>query len=138
MPNARIFTPQTPFHHPHLDPSTPEEDLHLVPPGLFGGGVLSHELPKPAAVNLHIKLKLSSDTDNLLKEFHDRIPQIERVLEAWGENKDADPSSTGEAHLRAQKSQTEERNFAAEGQGTTFNLMSSLDTPGRADIYFSL
>lgn len=101
---ARNFTPKTPFHHPHLDPKLDPEDLHLVPPALFRGK-LNWELPQPAVTNLHVVLKLTDDPNELLEDFHDKIPQIDEVLRLWGEKKGASPTTT-----------------------------SNLDTPGRADI----
>ena len=108
---ARNFTPNTPFHHPHLDPTLDPEDLHQVPPALFGGN-LNWEFPQPTVTNLHVVLKLTDDPNELLEDFHDKIPQIDEVLRLWGEKKGASPQ------VRTSAQQDEERN---------------LDTPGRAD-----
>lgn len=128
---ARRFTPHTPFHHPHLDPNLKTEDLHLVPAALFPGRKLDWELPRPAVANLHVLLKLTTDPNELLKEFHDKIPQIDDILGLWGEMKGASPPMTGEAQLRARTSRPTE-----ESEGTIFNLVSELDTPGRAGVIY--
>ena len=142
IPNARRlaprFTPHAPFHHPHLDPNVPRENLHLVPPALFPGRKLNWELPRPAVANLHVKLKLTNDPDKLLEEFNAMIPQINDVLGLWSEVKGASSTATGEAQLRARADVAEDRDWPSTGEdkGTTFNLVSHLDTPGRADIIY--
>ena len=135
---APRFTPHTPLHHPHLDPNVPKENHHLVPPALFGGRKLNCELPKPAVVNLHVMLKLTNDPDEAQKEFHDKVPQINDVLGLWSEVKGASPTTTGEAQLRSRAPCAEDwgRTYPEEGSGTTFNLVSNLDTPGRADVIY--
>ncbi|KAF6237580.1 hypothetical protein HO173_004470 [Letharia columbiana] len=135
---ARKFTPHTPFHHPHLDPNVPQENLHLVPAALFPGRNLNWELPRPAVTNLHVMLKFTNEPDKAQKEFHDKIPQINDVLGLWSELKGASPTTTGEAQLRAQISVAEDQGWTSteEGEGTTFHLVSNLDTPGRADVIY--
>lgn len=143
---ARRFTPHTPFHHPHLDPNLPKENLPLVPAALFPGRKLNWELPRPAVTNLHITLKLTNDPDEQLKEFHEKIPQIDELLELWGELKGASPPETGEAQLRARTYVAEDQGWSSaqargristeEREGTIFNLVSNLDNPGRADIIY--
>ena len=135
---APRFTPHTPIHHPHLDPNVPKENHHLVPPALFGGRKLNDELPRPAAVNLHVMLKLTNDPDEVQKEFHDKIPQINDVLGLWSEVKGASPITTGEAQLRSRAPFAEDwgRTSPEECSGATFNLVSNLDTPGRADVIY--
>lgn len=135
---APRFTPHTPFHHPHFDPNVPKENHHLVPPALFGGRKLNGELPRPAVVNLHVMLKLTNDPDELQKEFHDKIPQINDVLGLWSGVKGASPTTTGEAQLRSRAPFAEDgvRTSPEEGSGATFNLVSNLDTPGRADVIY--
>ena len=135
---ARNFTPHTPFHHPHLDQSLPAEDLSLVPAALFQGRKLNWELPRPAVTNLHITLKLTNDPDELQKEFQDKIPCIDELLGLWGELKGASPTRTGEAQLRARAPIAEDQGWTSTegGEGTTFNLVSRLDTPRRADIIY--
>ena len=135
---AQRVTPRVSFKQPHLDPNVPEENLGLVPPALFAGRKLNWELPRPTEANLHIVLRLANDPNNVLKEFHDKIPQIQDVLGRWSEVKAASPTSTGEAQLRARAPIGEERDWISRevGKGTTFNLVSSLDSRGRADIIY--
>lgn len=135
---ARRFTPLTPFHHPHLDPNLRQEDLHLVPTALFPGRTLRWELPRPAVTNLHVMLKLTNDPDELVQEFQDTIPQINEVLGLWSELKAASPTTTGEAQLRARTPVVEDQGQTSrdKGEGTSFNLVSNLDTPGRADVIY--
>ena len=118
---ARIFTPQTPFHHPNLDPNLPIDDIPLVPQALFSKTKLNRELPRPAVTNLHIMLKLRNDPDKLLNDFHDKIPEIDDVLRLFSEIKGASPTTTG---------------ATSAGEGTVFNLASNLETPGRADVIY--
>ena len=142
VPTARRlaprFTPNTPFHHPHLDPTLRAEDLDLVPAALFAGTRPKSERPGPAVTNLHVMLKLSNDSDKVRKEFHDMIPHIDDVLGLWGEMKRTSPTTNGEAQLRARTGAAEVQGWISseEGKGTTFNLASSLDTPGRADVIY--
>ena len=144
---ARRFTLHTPFHHPHLDPNLDKEDLTLVPAGLSPGGrKLNWELPRPAATNLHIKLKLTNDPDELLEEFQDKIPEINKVLGLWGEVKGGSQTATGEAQLRMRtpvvegqgwiSSEERRRTSTEAGEGPVFNLVRNLDTPGRADVIY--
>ncbi len=135
---ARRFTPHTPFHHPHLDQDLREEDLGLVPAALFPGRTLNWQLPRPAVTNLHVMLKLTNDLDELVQEFHDKIPQINDVLGLWGGVKGASPTTTGEAQLRARTrvAGDQGRTTTEENEGTVFNLVSRLDTPGRADVIY--
>lgn len=135
---ARIFTPLTPFHDPHLDPNVPKENLHMVPPSLFAGRKLNRELPGPATTNLHVMLKLTDDPNELQKEFNDKVPQINDILGLWSEVKGASPRTTGEALLRSQVSIAEQcsRTSSEESKGSTFNLVSNLDSSGRADIIY--
>ena len=84
--------------------------------------------------NLHITLKLTNDTDEQLKEFHEKIPQIDELLELWGELKGVRPTKTGEAQLQARTYR--DRNSTEEREGTIFNLVSNLDNPGRADVIY--
>ena len=111
----------------------PEEALELVPPPLFAGRKLDRKLPRPAAAQLHVVLKLANGPDDLLKEFHDIIPQINDVLEFWSETRRADPTSIGEAKLRARASIPED---PEKGKASIFNLVSSLDKPGRSGIIY--
>ncbi|CAD6573558.1 MAG: hypothetical protein ASARMPRED_006198 [Alectoria sarmentosa] len=135
---ARRFTPHTQFYHPHLDPNLPKEDLPLVPAALFPGRKLNWKIPGPANTNLHIKLKLTNDPDELLREFHDKIPQIDESIALWSELKGASPTTTAEAQLQARTRVAEDRGWTSteEGEGSMFNLVSNLDTPGRADVIF--
>lgn len=135
---ARKFTRQTPFHHPHLDPTLPPNDLHLVPAALFPGRKLNWELPRSAVTNLHVKLQLTNDLDGLQKEFHDKIPQINDVLGLWGDLKGARATTTGEAQLRARTPFAKDQALTSteEGEGSIFNLVSKLDSPGRADVIY--
>lgn len=121
---ARKFTPQTPFHHPHLDPTLPPNDLQLVPAALFPGRKLNWELPRPAVTNLHVKLHLTNDHDELQKEFRDKIPQINEVLGLWGELKEASPTKTGEVQLRARTLIAKDQDLTSteKGEGNIFNL----------------
>ena len=136
--SARRFTPHTPFHHPHLDQDLRKEDLDLVPPALFPGRTLNRQLPRPAVTNIHVMLKLTNDRDELIQEFHDKIPQIDDVLGLWGELKEASPAMIGEAQLRAgtRVAGDQGRTTTEEKEGTVFNLVSKLDTPGRADVIY--
>ena len=128
---ARNFTPNTPFHHPHLDPSLNPEDLHQVPPALFPGRKLNWELPRLAVTNLHVVLKLTDDPNELLDDFHDKIPQIDEVLRLWGEKKGASPTTTSEAQVWTRISGGENRGWTSAAQE---DEDSNLDTPGRADV----
>lgn len=128
---ARKFTPHTPFYHPHLDPNLPKKDLPLVPPALFPGRNLNWELPQPAATNLHITLKLTNDPNELRKEFHDKVPQIDEVLGMWGELK-----GVGQKKLRTPIAEDQGWNSTEEGKENILNLVSNLDTPGRADVIY--
>ena len=139
LPGARTFTPHTPFHDPHLDPDVPKENHHMVPQALFAGRKLNREIPKPATANLHVVLKLTNDPHELQKEFHDKIPQINDILGLWGEVKAANPTTAGEAQLRSRGHITEDGDWTfttEESKGTTFNLVSNLDTPIRGDIIY--
>lgn len=143
---ARNFTPHTPFHHPHLDSNLPKENLPLVPAALFPRRKLNWELPRPAGTNLHSTLKLTNDPDEQLKEFHEKIPQIDELLELWGELKGTSSTLTGEAQLRARTSAAEDQGRTParargwtsieEREGTIFNLVGNLSTPGRADVIY--
>lgn len=129
MPGARIFTPHTPTHDPHLDPDVPKENHHMVPQALFAGRKLNREIPKPATANLHVVLKLTSDPNELRKEFHDKIPQIDDILGLWGEMKAANPTTTI----------AEDRDWSVtteESKEITSDLVGSLDAPGRGDIIY--
>lgn len=137
---ARKFTPNTPFHHPHLDPKLDPGDLHLVPRALFPGRKLNWEIPRPAVTNLHVMLKLTNDPDELLEDFHSKIPQIDDVLRLWGQLKGKSPSTTGEAQLWTRIPGAENRGWtsAQHDEGTIFNRFNSLDTTARADdIYLN-
>ena len=83
-------------------------------------------------------LKLTNDPDELVQEFQDTIPQINDVLGLWGELKAASPTTTGEAQLRARTPVAENHGLTSgdKGEGTSFNLVSNLDTPGRADVIY--
>lgn len=142
---ARIFTPSTPMHYPLLDPKFPPEDIDLVPAPLAPRGQLSYELPKKARTILHIMLKLSNKADELLEEFHGRIPQISEAISEWAEMRGASPTSTGEEQLRAHATRmqccndgadTTQGERSAENQGYVFNMVRNLDTPGRADVIY--
>ena len=135
---ARNFTPHTPFHNPHLDPNVPKENLHLVPPSLFAGRKLNRELPGPAATNLHVMLKLTDDPNELQKEFNDKVPQINDILGLWSEVKGASPTATGETQLQSRVPISKDCSWTSteESKGTTFNLVSYLDSPGRADVIY--
>ena len=115
-----------------------KEDLHMVPPSLFAGRKLNRKLPGPAVTNLHVMLKLTNDPNELQREFHDKIPQINDILGLWSEVKGASPRATGEAQLRSRVPIDGECSLTSteRGRGTTFNLVSSLDTPGRADVIY--
>lgn len=135
---TRNFTPHTRFHNPHLDPNVPKENLRLVPPSLFAGRKLNRELPGSAATNLHVMLKLTDEPNELQKEFIDKIPQINDILGLWGEVKGASPTTTVEAQPRSRVPIAEECSGTSteESKGTTFNLVSNLDSPGRADVIY--
>lgn len=83
-------------------------------------------------------LKLTNDPDELVREFHDKIPQIDDVLGLWGELKEASQRTAGEAQLRARASVAEDQvqTSEEEGKGTIFNLVRDLDTPGRAEVVY--
>ena len=126
LPGARTFTPHTPFHDPHLDANVPQENHHMVPQALFAGRKLNREIPKTATANLHVVLKLTNDPNELQKEFHDKMPQINDILGLWGEVKSREPiSEDGDGTYTTEES-----------KGTTFDLVSNLDTPGRSDIIY--
>lgn len=124
---ARKFTPNTPFHHPHLDPKLSPEDLHLVPAALFPGRKLNWELPR-----------LTNNPDELAKKFHDKTPQIDDILGLWGEMKGASPTTTGEAQLRARIPVAEDHSWTSteKCEGTAVNLVSKLDTRGQTDVIY--
>ena len=124
LPRARTFTPHTPFHDPRLDPDVPKENHHMIPQALSGGNKLNREIPKSATANLHVVLKLTNDPEELQKEFHDIIPQINDILGRWGEVKAANLTTTT-AEDRDWTVTTEER------KETTFD-----HTPGRGDIIY--
>ena len=135
------FTHRNHFHQPHLDLYVPEEDLHLVPAELSMGKRLNcgpPRPPRPPVAQLHVMITLTNDHDELQKEFHDKIPQINDVLELWSKVKAASPTTTGEAQLRARASVADRQTWisAQEGQGPRFNLVSNLDTRERADIIY--
>ncbi|KAL6713956.1 hypothetical protein ACLMJK_008450 [Lecanora helva] len=139
---ARSFTPSTPNHHPLLDPNTPAEDISLIPQDLKPRGTLKWELPNKARTNLHIMLKLSNKADELLDEFHEKIPKIEEVLTEWVEMRGSSPTVEGMEKLRALASDNAAVwNEGAFGQNNgsddyVFNMVRNLDTPGRADIIY--
>ena len=139
LPRAHIFTSRTPLHHPHLDPDVPRENHHMVPQPLFAGRKLNRETPKPATANLHVMLKLTSDPNELQKEFHDKIPQINDVLGLWGEVKAANSTSIDEAQPRLRVPIAEEQDWifiTEESKGTPSNLVNNLDAPERSDIIY--
>ena len=135
---ARRFTPNTPFHHPHLDPRLDPEDLHLVPQALSPGRKLNWELPRPAVTNLHVMLKLTNDPDELLEDFHNKIPHIDDVLRLWGQLKGASPSTTGEAQPGTRIPGAENRAWTSlqQVEGTIYNSSSDLDTTERDDYIY--
>lgn len=139
---ARSFTPQTPMHHPLLDPELPEEDVSLVPQDLCPRGHLKWELPKKARTNLHIMLKLSNKTDELMDEFHEKIPYIDEVLHEWAEMRGASPTREGREQMRAQSLyhsdcwKNEEIHRTGNNDDYVFNMVRNLDSPGRADIIY--
>lgn len=138
---ARTFTPLTPRHHPLLDPEFPEEDLALLPQDLSPRGQLQWELPKKARTNLHIMLKLSNQTDELMEEFHEKIPLIDEVLHEWAEMRGASPTIKGLEQLRAQSSyrfdcSNDEEGLTRSNDDYIFNMVRNLETPGRADTIY--
>ena len=142
---ARSFTPATPNHHPLLDPEFPTEDIPLVPKDLAPRGQLNWDLPKKAKTNFHVMLKLSNKADELLNEFHEKIPRIDEVLNEWTEMQGASPTRTGHEQLGAQSlfqcglgKSNEITRLGGNGDDCVFNMVRNLDTPGRADvIYFT-
>lgn len=138
---ARSFTPNTPNHHPLLDPDFPKEDISLVPTPLAPRGQLNWELPKKAVANLHIMLKISNNADELLEEFHQTIPQIDEALHDWVEMKGASLTKIGEEQLRARsfvERHTTNEVCASSGRNDdyVFNMAKNLDNPGRADVIY--
>ena len=135
---ARSFTPQTPKHHPLLDPELPEEDIPLVPQDLSPRGQLQWELPKKARTNLHVMLKLSNKTDELMDEFHDKIPYIDEVLHEWAEMRGASPTREGREQMRAQSMhpETDDNYRSGANDDYVFNMVRNLDSPGRADVIY--
>lgn len=90
--------------------------------------------------NLHITLKVTNDPDELLEDFHNKIPQIDDVLRLWGQLKGASPPTTGEVQLWTRIPGAEDRGWTSvqEDEGTIFNRPSNLDAPGRVDgIYIT-
>ena len=83
-------------------------------------------------------LKLTNEPNEIRKEFHDRIPQIDDVLGLWGELKGASPTMNGEAQLRTRTRAADVQGWSSRGngKGTIFNLVSDLDTPGQADMIY--
>ena len=128
---AEKFTPQTPFFHPHLDPSLKKEDLDLVPAPLFQGKTFNSRLPRPAVANLHVMLKLTNDPDELRDEFHGKIPQIDDFLGLWGELKGATSTVASEGQPRARTA-----DLIQEGEGTSLHLARNVDTPGQGSFVF--
>ena len=139
---ACAFTPLTPKHHPLLDPDLPKEDIELVPQDLRPQGQLNWELPKKARTNLHIMLKLSNKADELLEEFHERLPFIDEVLHEWVEMRGASPTIKGREQLRAKASyrfdshQEQETRPTGNNADYLFNMVKNLETPGRADVIY--
>lgn len=135
----------TPMHHPLLDPELPEEDFPLVPLNLaLGGRPARWELPRKAVTNLHIMLKLSDKADQLLDDFHEKIPKIDEVLNEWADMKGASPTRAGQEKKRASSSYVyhEENmyNKATEkklnGEDYIFNMVRSIDKERQADVIF--
>ena len=139
---ARSFTPLTPKHHPLLDPDLPEEDVVLVPQDLCPRGQLNWELPKKARTNVHIMLKLSNKADELMEEFHEKLPLIDDVLNEWAEMRGASPTVKGLEQLRAQSScqlDPFQGNNVSRHESHTdclFNMVKNLETPGRSDVIY--
>ena len=140
LPAARAFTPQSPFHDPHLDPDVPKENHHMIPQALFAGRKLNREIPKAATANLHVVGKLTDDPNELQKEFHDKIPQVNDILGLWGEVKAANPTTTGEAQVRSPRPIAEGGDWICnpeENKGTTFDPVSNnLNTLDQGDIVY--
>ena len=139
VPVVRRFTPLTPFHDPQLDPNVPKQNLHMVPQALFAGRKpLNRLLPRPPTANLHVMPKLPNDPDELQKDFHDKIPQINDVLGLWGEVEGADPTTTGEAQLRLRAPVIEDQHWTStdESKGTASDPVSDFVTPGQADLIY--
>lgn len=140
---AARFTPNTPHHHPLLDPNFPQEDVSLVPRDLAPRGHLNWDLPRKAVTNLHICLKLSNKADEFLEDFHEKLSEIDEVLTEWVEMHGSSPTTTGEAHLRELAYIVDHNLGSADGSetagslmrtdGTVFNMVSS---PGRADVIY--
>ena len=129
LAGARTFTSHNPTHDPHLDPDVPKENHYMVPQALFAGRKLKREIAKPATANLHVVLNLTNDPNEVRKEFHDKIPQIDDILGLWGEMKAANPTMTV----------AEDRDWSVtteESKKTTSDLVGSLDAPGRGDIIY--
>ena len=136
---AQNFTPDTPLHHPLLDPDVPKDDFGMVPPRLFAGRrKLNWALPKPAKANLHVMLKLTNNPDEFVKEFQEKIPQINEVLGLWSEVKGTRPTTTAEAQLRVRAPIGASRDGTStkSSKGSAFNLVSALDTPARTEVIY--
>ena len=80
---AKRFTRHIPKHHPFLDKNFPVEDAALVPSELAPRGRLNWELPGKAEGNCHIIAELTSWTNELLDEVHEKLSQ--HILSEWDE-----------------------------------------------------
>ena len=139
---ARPFHNDIP-HHPFLDPEFEWQDAPLVPGDLAPRGRLNWELPRPAKTNLHIMLELKEETDEILEEYHSKLPLIDQALEEWVEMRGASPTTTGEAKLREMASlqrfgdvedQGEQRDASTDFY--IFSMARNLDSPGRGDVIY--
>ncbi|MCJ1457075.1 hypothetical protein MMC28_007441 [Mycoblastus sanguinarius] len=135
---AQRFTPQIPHHHPFLDPSFPAEDKPLVPSPLAPRGNLSWDLPQNAVTNLNICMKLTNKAEELLEEFHSKIPQIDEFLSEWVEMQGSSPTKTGETQIRALNKRLDlTSDDAGNSDGYIFNMVGHLDSPNATTIYLT-
>ena len=87
-------------------------------------------------------LKLSNQTDELLDEFHSKIPYIDEVLHEWAEMKGASPTVKGLEQLQAQSSyqsihcQGNEDDESENGGDYIFNMVSAPNSPVFADTIY--
>ncbi|MCJ1273071.1 hypothetical protein MMC21_000860 [Puttea exsequens] len=137
---AKPFTARTPKHHPFLDPDFAQEDASLVPADLAPQGRLNWDLPRKTKANLYIMLKLSNEAEELLEEWHEKIPKIDDVLSEWAEMSGATPTTHGRMQLQAQARFREnlknEGNLVSEGSSCVFNMSRNVDSPGQADVIY--
>ena len=81
-------------------------------------------------------LNLSNKADELLEEFHEKLPLIDEVLNEWAEMRGASPTIKGLEKLRAQSSSQLGPAQTEESGDCIFNMVKNLETPGRSDVIY--